>query len=88
MKNELMQGASAVKNYRNFNNAYPLNQASFNTVYKIGNEVTLTYVADNPAGSNFCLKATSVNDTSVWYISSVTTQPAASAPTVPSVTCP
>lgn len=87
MKNEVAQAWAAAKNYRNYNGSYPTSQAAFNGVYTAGSSVTLTYVT-TATGSDYCLKATSTNDTSVWYVSSVTSQPVSAAPTVPNVTCP
>lgn len=89
MKNELMQAASSVKNYRSFNNAYPVDQNAFSAVYDPGSSVTLTY-RSNGTGSGFCLRAASAAETTLtpWYVSSVSPQPVTTVPVVPSVTCP
>lgn len=83
MKNETANGAIAAKNYRNFNGAYPTNQAGFDAIYKAGSSVTLTYSTAD-AGVTYCLKATSVNDTSIWYVGSAVPQPTTTKP----ATCP
>ena len=79
MKDESAQAWIALKNYRVFNGSYPATQTAFNTVYKVGSAVTLTYTTPD-SGTTYCIAATSVNDTSVWYVGSSTQQPTTTKP--------
>jgi prepilin-type N-terminal cleavage/methylation domain-containing protein len=84
MKNELQAGYSTAKNYRTFNNIYPNTKATFDGLYSPKNSVVLTYNTTD-SGVTYCLKATSPNDSSIWYVSGTVTQPTTTAP---SASCP
>ncbi len=79
VRNELTQGASAAKNYRNFNNTYPVTANAFNAIHKSGSELTLTYTPIG-AGAGYCLTATSTNLTQSWYVSDAVVQPTTTKP--------
>lgn len=83
MKSELLQSVSAVKNYRNYNNTYPVTVGDFQATHKAGGEVTLTYTPLN-SGLNYCIRAASSNDASVWYVTDTAVQPTTTKPG----TCP
>lgn len=51
LKNELTMAASALNNYRNFNNAYPASQTVFNGVYTASSGVVIKYVSLNNSTS-------------------------------------
>lgn len=71
VKNELFHAAAAIQNYKNFNNILPANQTTFNTQYKVGGAVTLTYIR-RANGLSYCLRGVSAQDSAVsWYIDSL-----------------
>lgn len=86
MKNELIQAAATLKNSRNFANAYPTAQAGFDALYKTGSSVTLTYATSDSGVATYCLRATSANDSTVWYIGNTAMQPVLT--TKPAAYCP
>lgn len=70
VRNEVVNGAAAVKQYVTFNNTLPTDQAAFNTVYSAGSSVTLTYIK-RADGLSFCLNGTSASVSTVtWSIDS------------------
>lgn len=82
MRNEVLQSAAALKNYENFNNIFPADQAGFDPIYSAGSNVTLTYTSPSSLGVHYCVAATSVNDTAeTFYINDVISQPTTTKPT-------
>lgn len=78
VRTELMNGAGAVTQYKNFNNTVPTSQAAFDALYKAGSNVTLTYTYTS--ASVYCLKGQSTAETSVvWYINGTRGQPSQTA---------
>lgn len=70
VRNEVTNGAAAVKQYAAWNNAYPADQATFNATYTAGGAVSFTYIR-RADGLSFCLNGTSTADSSVqWSIDS------------------
>lgn len=69
VKNDLASAAAAVEDYRNFNSAYPTNQAAFANLYRNSDSVTLTYL--RRANGTYCINATNKVRTGVrWNIDS------------------
>lgn len=80
MKNELLNAYSALRNNRNFNNTYPADQTAFNALYKPGSSVTVEYYTADGGASSYCLRVSSMNDSSKWFIGSATSQPTTTKP--------
>lgn len=68
VRNEVVNGAAAAKNYAAFNNVFPADQTTFDGIYTAGGAVTLTYILRG-GGLSFCLNGTSTADSTVkWNI--------------------
>ena len=80
VKNDLQAAAVSLKNTRNFDNAYPANQAALLANYQPSRNVTLTYTLRG-GGTSYCLKAQSTADPGVVYYidSAITTVPTTTA---------
>ena len=70
VKNELINGSSALKQEINFNGAYPALNADFQTLYPASTNVTMLYTLRG-GGASYCLRATSTAvATVVYYVDS------------------
>ncbi len=69
VRNDLSQGAAAIKDYKHFNNDLPASQSVFNARYKSTSAVTLTYI--KRTDNTFCLNGVSTQDSTVkFYVDS------------------
>jgi len=78
VKNNLTTAAAKLKDYQNWNSAYPADQATFDAAYQVSGEVTMTYTR-RLDGASYCLNASSkaVNTVIFKIDSSVSATPAA-----------
>ena len=76
VKSDLLSGATALKNHRNFTSSYPATQTEFEVLYRHTEAVNLSYT--RRVDGSYCLNAQSLSRPSVqWMIdSSVSVQPA------------
>lgn len=78
VKNDLVAAVSKLRDYRNWNNAYPADQAAFASLYQVSGKLTMTYTL-RASGASYCLNATSsaVSTVKFYIDSNVSTTPVA-----------